>query len=219
MLEHSQADSNTLQSLKDLAHDPDYREHVEILDRALRGIEEVPELPEDATPEDHLVRAQEQLDVANSQLAEDVAEQRVDLIVDRAEHIAERMLDQLPESYTDQDREVISRIWDNAVDWDQVEENPEELGTILNLALQDTLNVFGEPRGGLVSLEDYEVLDEGDIEYVDEGPTPQEELAALVGTDYGKIKMDDAGKPLGPEVSDAEFAADMAKAMKVMNKS
>lgn len=217
MLENSQQDAATLQSIKDLAHNDNLRPHIEAVDRALRGIEDEPELPADASDEDKLKLTQDMLTKTKTNLEEQIANQRTDLIVQRADQMAERMLDQLPDAYTDKDREVISRIWADEVDWDQVEAQPESLGEVLNTTLQASLDLFGSPRGSLVSLDEYEVIDDENYKPVDPGPTPEEELKSLVEQDYGKIKLDDEGRPLGPEMSDAEFSAQMAKAMKAMN--
>jgi hypothetical protein len=226
MLEGAQNAQTTLNDLRALANDPKHRPHVEYLHKVMIGesVEEEAVLPEDATPvqiEEHklneLARAQEELRAS-------VVDQRADHIIQRADLIADRWLEALPAEYTAEDRNAVAHLWTSRVDWNAIEGNPSGLEQFLADSFQNTLNIYGVPRGYMYTPEQVEELKTqttGESAPV----TPEEMLAQLLTSkNYGGFKSSGKKNSAGaeimlPEVSEDDFAADLATAMKISNAS
>jgi hypothetical protein len=207
MLDAAKEDVDLLKDIRALANDPEMLPHLEKIDKRIRGIEE--EIEETGeVDESKIDKATKILERKQAQLADQMADQAEDLLAQRADQIADKWLESLPEEYTDEDREVISKLWSNNVEWDDVVESPEALDQYLADTFQTTIQEFGTPRGGLINPEDpdsYEV----EVETPPE-ETPEQQFAQLVeGKNYSGVKDGQA------EVSDSDFAADLAAAMRM----
>lgn len=212
MLEEKEKDTSLLNDIRALAIDPKYRDALELIDKGLRGVEEEVEAGE-TTPEKASVETRKL--IAKQEAIEDsIADQRAELIIQRADLLADKWLDSLPEEYTDADRKVIANLWTNSVDWNNVENNPNQLDSILAETFQESINTFGVPRGKLIDPDDVEFVEETTDEAVD----PMEQLSTLFkDKQYGAMKTvkTHGGKEISmPAVSDDDFASDMAKFLK-----
>jgi hypothetical protein len=214
MLETSKPDTDLVRDIKALQHDPKMLPHLEAIDRALKGIEE--EVEETGTVDkDKVADVKAALKEQKNQLNEALAKQQADLTIQRADAIADKWLEALPEEYTEQDRKVISKLWANEVDWDILESQPDKVQEHLKDTFKSVINDFGVPRGKLIDPDD---PDSYEIEFNEpEKKTPEQELMEVIsGKEYGKIVDVDRGgkKSRVAEVSDDEFAADMAKVLR-----
>jgi hypothetical protein len=215
MLEATKTDADLVKDIRALANDPDMLPHIEALDKRLKGIED--EIDDTGQADETTVdRARKVIEKRQTALEEHVADQYSDILAQRADMVAEKWLESLPEEYTEQDREVIGKLWANEVDWNSLEENPDNLENILASTFQTTIDSFGIPRGSLIDPndpDDYEI--EIEEPYV---PTPEEELSSIIaGTDFGAFKSED-GK-FEPEIDDADFASAMADVMKITGRN
>jgi len=209
LVNEKESDSDLVRRIQALAADDKYREHVLAIDNKLKGIE-IEEEKGEITPEQADAKTRKLVEDTRDELQAALAEQQADAILARADIIADKLLDSLPEEYTDKDKEVIADLWTNITDWDKIEQSPDELSGFLSESFQTSLEKFGKPRGGLVTNETTETTKETTATL-----TPEEELRQLVDKDYGKTVEKD-GK-VESELSDAEFSAAMAKAMKITN--
>lgn len=215
MLDEAKGDSDLVKDIRALASDPDMLPHLEALDAKLKG-EELPTVETTGDPEqDALNKARRVLEAKQAQLEEQISDQAEDILAQRADAIADKWLEALPEEYDERDREVVSKLWANAVEWDEVRANPSALDDILARTFQETVEVFGSPRGSLINPAD---PDSYEIE-IDSPPeiTPEQEIAQIVsGRDYSAITKTEAGD-VSADVSDGDFANDLARIMKINN--
>jgi DNA repair exonuclease SbcCD ATPase subunit len=215
MLDEAKGDSELVRDIRALASDPEMLPHLEALDAKLKG-EELPTAEETGDPEqDALNKAKRVLEAKQAQLEEQISTQAEDILAQRADAIADKWLEALPSEYNEQDREVVSKLWANAVDWDDVKANPSGLDDYLAKTFQETIEVFGTPRGSLINPADpdsYEIEIDSPQEV-----TPEQEIAQIVsGREYAATTKSDTGA-VSADVSDSDFAADLAKIMKINN--
>ena len=225
MLKETKESDDMIKEIRSLAHDPRHKPYVEYLHKVLMGEEpEVEEeVEEDLSPQEvedrriqHLLKSQENLE-------EVIMDQRADAIIQKADSIADKWLEALPEEYTDEDRNSVAHLWTTRVDWNSIEANPTLIEQELARSFQDTLNLYGTPRGTLFTSEQVEELKKTTTEEA-KAPSPEEELAQLFNKNYGGFKPSGKKNSAGaeimtPEVSDEDFAKEFAQAMKLVNKS
>lgn len=215
MLEEREADSNTLTEIRELAQDPKMRDHVVALDKALKGIEDEIEEGE-TTPEKTQDRTRELLKETKEELEDVVADQQADLLLSRADIIADKLLDGLPKEYLPEDKDVVSRLWVDEMDWEKAAGDSDNLSTHLTESFQKALDIFGKPRGAMLSLDDVEIVKEG--EEATSTPAPEEELAEILGKNWAAtktVKSSTGVETTVPELTDDEFTESMAKAMRI----
>jgi len=214
MLEDAKPDTDLVRNIKALQHDPAMLPHLEAIDRKLKGIEEEAE-ETGKVDADKVADVKQLIKQQKDQLNEALASQQADITIQRADAIADKWLESLPEEYTEQDRKVISKLWANEVDWNVLETKPESLQEHLKETFKSVINDFGVPRGKLIDPDD---PDSYEIEYNEpEKKTVEQELMEAIGKkEYGKIvDVDKGGKKIRTAaVSDDEFANDMAKVLR-----
>jgi len=213
LLEARSADVATLNEIKSFINDPDMKDHVLAIDAKLRGVEL--ELEHGTIePEDAVLRTQAMLEEARMELRDTQADIQADQLISKADSIAERLLSALPEEYNYDDRNIINELFTDRVDWDAAVAYPDHLAEILTQGFQDAIDRYGTPRGALFDTEEVDLLTED----VATGPTPEEELEALMDLPWGDIRETDLGDGnvlLEPEMSDDDFNAVLAKAIRV----
>lgn len=225
MLEGAQGAQQTLNDLRALASDPKHRPHVEYLHKVMIGETVEDELPENATPqqkEDHRIA---ELTKAQEALQASVLDQQADAIIQRADLIADKWLEALPDEYTAEDRNAVAHLWTSRVDWTAIQGNPSGLEKFLADSFQDTLNIYGVPRGYMFTQEQVDELKKTQTTETAPNLSPEKELEALFASkNYsgfkGSGKKNTAGAEIMlPEISDDDFTADLARAMRIANKA
>jgi hypothetical protein len=206
-------DHNVLERVRKLHSDDRYKPLVEKLDKALRGIEEDVESGE-KTKQEGADDAKKLFNKHREEIEHALADQKADFLYQQANSMAERMLETLGDDYDDTDKEAIAKLWNPVVDWDSIEEDPSVMRDELLKSLKTVVEEYGEPRGALKSkVKEFETKKETQQE-TKAVPDPNEVLKDLVNRDWGKTKVDDKGKFLGPEHSDEEFSKVLAKVMR-----
>lgn len=145
-------DVEILDSIKNLAQDPKYRPAVEQIDRALQGIDE--EVDEARAEGDTKAEsaALKKLEAKTSELEDLLADQRAEKLWDSAAARAKEMLAGLPEEYTDEDRELIGKLWTPKVDWNLIEANGSDaIPGALNSSFAEVIREYKTPKGALVA--------------------------------------------------------------------
>ncbi len=216
LLESKTADSETLEAIKGYIHDPELKEHVEAIDRALRGVEVEVEQG-DITPEQAADKNKVLIDQIRSETQDALADQAAEALIGRADIAADKLLGELPKEYTDQDRSIIGDLWADKVDWESAAQNPDNLQEILHTSFQEVIDRFGAPRGGVI-----QGTEDSETETVALAPTPEQELATLMEKDYGAVtegKSASGKATFNPDVSDADFTKAMADAMRIARSS
>lgn len=228
MLANAQKAQETINELRSLANDPVHGPHVRYLHSVLVGeeaeFEGHPKLPEDATPEQKEEFKFNELAKAQAELQASIEDQRTEALISRADQIADRWLEALPDEYTPEDRNAIAHLWTSRVDWNALETDPSAVEQVLTDSFQDTLNIYGVPKGSLFTPEQVEELKQTQTEGESKALSPEEELGQLFASkNYSSFK--NTGKKnfagaeiIAPEVSDDDFSADLAKAMRIANR-
>jgi len=211
-----ETDSQIVAALKNLAQDPKYRPLVEKLDKAIQGIDTDVEQGK-TTPEEGQKRIEALLAQTRAQVSHEIADQKADLLLARADAVAERYLAALPAEYTEDDKKVIAHLWTDKVDWEGIEKNPGVMPKELARSLEQTLELYGRPKG-LVQ-QAHAPAQAAKVE------TSEERIAKLLAKDYSGIKdvkgVDITGKESTKKVatvSDDDFAADLAKVIRELNR-
>jgi hypothetical protein len=103
------------------------------------------------------------------------------------------------------------------VDWAKIEADPSIMKQSLVDGYKAALKEYGEPRGALkAKLEEIETTKSE--KPVEETPSGEEIVKGILDDErLSKMKVDDKGRVLGPEMSDAEVEAKMAEIMKITN--
>ena len=216
LLEARTVDVNTLNEIKSFVNDPDMKDHVIAIDNKLKGIETIKEEVEsgETTPEDALKQTQELLEAAQEEMRDTQADVKSDALIAKADGIAERLLQGLPEEYNAEDIGVISDLFHEKVNWDEAIKRPDDLAAILTEGFQATVDRYGVPRGALFNAQEVEVLTP---EATETPQTPEEELTELMDLPWGGVKTSEVnGKTVStPEMSDDDFKALMAQGIRL----
>jgi hypothetical protein len=213
LLEAKDNDVQTLNEIKSYINDPEMKPHVEAIDAKLRGIEQEVETGE-TTPEDALSKTHKLLEQTRVEMADAQATAQAESLVTKADIIADKLLAQLPEEYNEEDRNVITDLFTEKMDWDAAVADPDNLSTILTKRFQETIDRYGTPRGSLISTEKAEEL----TTEAETAQTPEQELEAVMKQPWGATKETELGDGrvrVDAELSDDEFNAAMAKIIRV----
>ena len=147
LLQARESESQIVNAIRALTADgnPQHRELVESLNNALQGIEESVESGE-KTPEQ--AAADTKAAIAETQEAmEDIASnQQAELLLMKADLLAEKYFDALPPDYSDQYKEVLSTLLTDHVNWEAIQEDPNVLSEEIPKAFEKVLHFFVEPR-------------------------------------------------------------------------
>ena len=216
LLEAKEADVATLNEIKSFVNDPEMKDHVIAIDHKLKGIETINEdvATGETSPEDAIRQTQALLDEAREEMRDTQADVQADQLIGRADAIAERLLNALPEEYNSEDLGVINDLFHEKVDWDAAVAHPEHLSEILTEGFQATIDRYGMPRGALFNAEEVEVLTP---EAAEPTQTPSEEWAEWMELPWGGIKTSEVGGKtvVEPEMSDDDFNAVLAQTIRL----
>jgi polyhydroxyalkanoate synthesis regulator phasin len=209
LIEARDDDVQTLNEIKSFVNDPTMAEHVKAIDAKLRGIEQEVEKGE-STPDEAHAKTRELLEQTRTEMADIQNSTQAEALVQRADIISDKLLAQLPETYTEQDKSVVMALWTEKMDWDRAIKDPDNISEQLTEDFQEALDTYGTPRGALFTVEEVEELKP---EATTKVQTPDEKLAELMDKPWGGLKKTDLGDgktKVEPEMSDDEFSAGMA---------
>jgi hypothetical protein len=208
LLTQKDDDVQTLNEIKSFVNDPEMADHIIAIDNKLKGIEQEVETG-DSTPDEALTKTREVLEQTREEVVDIRNQASAEALVSRADIIADKLLAQLPDTYNEQDRDIVQALWTEKMDWDRAVANPDDIADQLTEGLQTALDTYGVPRGALFTVEEVEELTPERTAV----KTPDEELADLLDQDWGGVKTEelDSGKTKTTlEKSDDEFSAAMA---------
>lgn len=215
LVKDRETDSRIVAKINELHADPAYKDIVEKLDRAIRGLEPTPEpakVTDAKAPEpnvDLLKSVKSQLDRTNAEVAAQVADVKSDLLLQKSEVVLDKLFSQLPETdYTADDQRVLNSALADFVDWDAIEANPALLEKEVASGFQKAIDWYGNPRGR-VAAEAAKQTNKG----TETKSEPEVDFSKL---EFGKLKPVNVGgkERMAPAISDDEFAAMMGAALR-----
>ena len=212
LLEKKDEAVTTLNEIKSFVNDPKMKDHVLAIDARLRGIEEEVESG-DIKPDEALTRAQALLEETREEVADSHADMQTDALIQRADIIAEQLLNALPREYNEADRTVLEDLFTNNVKWDEAVADPDHLSEILTKGFQETIDKYGVPRGALFTGNEVEELIPDEATNL----TPEQELEKEMDQDWGAVKEVEVNGVMKSvaELSDTEFNALQAKIIRI----
>jgi len=222
LLSEREQASKTLDKINELyTTKPELRELIDKLDAAVKGqevaIDEAKDKKAEAEAKGDLKTAKEiekvtkQLETTKSELEQSLAETQADLILDKADRILEGYFDNLPEQYSEDDKRVLSDRLVDKIKWDEIEQDPSKLTSVLARDFKTTVEWYGAPRGASKAEADDDKTKE----------TPKEPtIDDLKKADWGKMKVVESakGKTIAPAVSDEDFTRALAAAIRKDNR-
>lgn len=199
--------------------DPRFKDMIETLDKAIRG-EEVKFDEEEKNGEkpkdDPVAKAQQILKEAQGQMEESLADQQADLIFHKADLLTDKYVEGLPESYNEEDVNILRTVLVDHINWDAIEENPDSLNEVFAEGFQSALDWYGTPKGAAKTTAESEDTNTNKSTYQ---PVTEERLKAYANQDWGKLKKVETpdGVSFTPEVAEEDFAKALGAAMKHEN--
>ncbi len=213
LLELRDDDVQTLNEIKSFVNDPAMKEHVVAIDNKLKGIEQAVEKGE-STPDEAHAKTRELIEQTRTEMADIQNTAEAEALVARADIISDKLLAQLPDTYTDQDRNIVQKLWTESMDWEQATQNPDDLAEQLTGDFQKALDEYGVPRGALFTVDEVTELKP---EAATTAKTPEQELEEVLDQGWGELKTEDLGDGKTKVVAvktDDEFKAAIASTIR-----
>jgi hypothetical protein len=158
MVQDREQDARVVAKINELHSDPKFRDIVETLDKAIRGIEvevKATEKAADAAPQpnvDLLKNVQAELDRAREEASFAARDQKSDLLLMKSDLVLEKLFEQLPEAeYTAEDRKILNSALADMIDWDSIEATPATLEGEVAKGFQKAVDWYGNPKGAIAS--------------------------------------------------------------------
>lgn len=215
LLSSREEDSRVVKRINDLYQDEKHKPYIDYIDKIVKG-EEPDVIPEFSSKKvqkevDDSAKLIKELNSTKAEIEQAMAEQKADLILDKADQLTDFWMKELPKEYTDEDKKVLQELLVNRVDWDSIEEaEGKNLKDEMTSAFQKTLDQYGKPRGSFQAAPEKKEQ---------EKESPEEarvKLRKFIDQDWGALKADEKGNK-SPAVSDEEFSAALAQLMKRQN--
>jgi polyhydroxyalkanoate synthesis regulator phasin len=205
-------EKSILDQVRGMASDPDMKAHVEAIDRKLQGVEDVKEAVEkgEISDSEATKRIEKLVKDVDTKVDDFQAEQRVKELWESTDTMATQMLDALPETYTEQDRAILGKLWNNEVDWKAIDEKGADvIGDVLKDSFALLIKDYGEPRGAIAKKAKDEVT-----ELIPESArprSPEDTVKGILEKDWSKTEE---GKPV---LSDEQYTKEMADLLRTTN--
>jgi len=217
-------DRVTIAKINQLYQDvPELRPYLEGLDKAIQdqeytlpGMEAKDKAVSKETESEALAKAQELVRQAKAEMDESLTSQRDELILHKADLLTDAYIDQLPEQYNDEDKEILRSVLVDHIDWDTVDGNPEALPEVIAEGFQSVLDWYKTPKGANATVPQGE---ESEVHRAE--PITKEKLDAFAKQDWAKlktVKTPDGKEMQVPEVSDEDFNKSLAQMMRELRK-
>lgn len=209
LIEARENDSRIIQKINELHEDPEWKPIIEDLDKAVRGLPVERSSDKSDESDDKIdSKALKVLEDTQAVLQDRILDQQAEILLGKADVLADRYIDELPEEYNEDDRRLLRGHLTELIDWDAIEENPDDLPEIFAQGFQATLDYYGQPKG---------FVPESKSDDTDDSESRQVSDEDLVEKDWGKmreVKAHDGTVIKEPAVSDEDFQAVLAEAIR-----
>ena len=215
LVQDRESDSRIVAKINELHTDPKYKDIVETLDKAIRGIEVEQVKPVIGTEapkpgEDLLRNLQADVNRTRTDAAAALADQKSDLLLMKSDLVIEKLFQQLPETeYTEDDRKVLNSALADMVDWEAIEGDPSSLEARVTEGVQKAIDWYGNPKGRIAA-EAAKATKDTDGDKSNSAPVDLSKL------DLGKLKSEvvNGKTKVSPVLSDNDFTAILAEELR-----
>jgi hypothetical protein len=210
-LETLEKEVDILNRVRALAQDERYKDHVEAIDKALRGVEEEVEKLGADPSEKAVDKALKNIQNANAKLEERLSEERASRLFKEASDFFDKLAEALPNEYGEADLRVIAKDCAERIDWSKVESDESKIQDLVKAAFKVSVTEYGNPRAGLeAQIQELQAkLNDGAKVTALTAQTPEKVLEGLLSKDYNQ--KDDKGRFV---TTDADFTGDLAAFLK-----
>ena len=205
-------DSRVVAKINELHQDPKFRDIVETLDKAIRGVEVEIEKAKDTNPTpnvDLLKNVRADIEQARQEAAAQAADQKSDLLLMKSDLVLEKLFEQLPDAeYTVDDVKVLNSALADMIDWDAIEANPSVLEGEVAKGFQKAVDWYGNPKGRIAAEATSKTKDATDAKSKD--------TVDLYKLELGKLKTEKVnGKDVTrPAITDDDFSQILAEELR-----
>lgn len=216
MVKDRETDARIVAKINELHLQPAYKDIVEKLDRAIRGLDPLEETKSEAKGDplapnvDLLKGLKGELDRVAEKQAFETQDLRSDLLLQKSELVLEKLFAQLPKAeYTEDDLRVLNSALADFIDWDAIEAKPASLEQGVVAGFQKTIDWYGDPRGRIAS----EAAKNNTQGTDAKSKGADVDFSKL---DFGKLKTVSVGgkERQAPAITDDEFSAMMGAALR-----
>lgn len=215
LVKDREQDARVVAKINELHTDPKFRDIVETLDKAIRGIEvEVKATAKgaDAAPQpnvDLLKNVQADIEQARAEAAAQAADQKSDLLLMKSDLVLEKLFENLPDDeYTEEDRKILNSALADMIDWDSIETTPAKLEGEVAKGFQKAVDWYGNPKGRIAAEATGTTKEATDAK--------SKATVDLSKLDLGKMeKVSVGGKDVQrPAITDDDFSALLAEELR-----
>ena len=212
LVQDREQDARVVAKINELHQDPKFRDIVETLDKAIRGVEVKIESAKDETPApnvDLLRNVKADIEQARQEAAAQAADKKSDLLLMKSDLVLEKLFEQLPDAeYTADDRKVLNSALADMIDWDAIEAQPNLLEGEVARGFQKAVDWYGNPKGRIAAEATSKTKDATDAKSKD--------TVDLSKLELGKMKTEKVGtKDVSrPVLSDDDFSQILAEELR-----
>ncbi len=164
---------------------------------------------------DAVAQARELIQTHQNEVDEQLQEQADELILHKADILTDAYIAELPDEYNEEDQHIIRSVLSEHIDWDAIEENPNDLPDKFAEGFQSVLKWYRTPKGAGPSVDE-----DGDENTTKEAkPVTEESVKDFANLDWGKLKTVEtpSGKQVVPAVDDTDYASALGDMLKKAN--
>ena len=214
LVQDREQDARVVAKINELHQDPKFRDIVETLDKAIRGVEVEIEktAAKDTNPEpgvDLLKNVRADIEQARKEAAAQAADQKSDLLLMKSDLVLEKLFEQLPATeYTEDDVKVLNSALADMIDWDSIEANPSMLEGEVAKGFQKAVDWYGNPKGRIAA--------EATSKSKDATDAKSKDTVDLSKLELGKLKTEKVnGKDVTrPAITDDDFSQILAEELR-----
>jgi len=215
LVQDREQDARVVAKINELHKDDKFRDIVETLDKAIRGVEvEVKAAAKDADKAllpnvDLLKDVQAEITRSREEAAAHAADQKSDLLLMKSDLVLEKLFENLPDTeYTEEDRKILNSALADMIDWDAIENTPAKLEGEVAKGFQKAVDWYGNPKGKLVAEATSKTKETTDAKSKD--------TVDLSKLELGKMKTEKVGSKdvTSPVISDDDFSQILAEELR-----
>ena len=211
LVKDREQDARVVAKINELHSDPKFRDIVETLDKAIRGIEvEVTKADAKHEPNVDLLKdVKNEIFRSRAEAAAQAADAKSDLLLMKSDLILENLFENLPdEEYTEEDRKILNSALADMIDWDAIEETPTRLEGEVARGFQKAVDWYGNPKGRIATDATSQTKDATDAKSID--------TVDLSKLDLAKMKTERVGTRdvKSPVLTDNDFSAILAEELR-----